>query len=106
MDKIIFDGKWTHEFEWKQLGGGARDVVHRTVAAQVVEAFRLTILTQVGGAGAGDLLQAGQPFTDQRRVPKGAGAQRAIDAFGDQVDKAVGLADGQLDIRVARQELR
>ncbi|MOA39910.1 hypothetical protein D3C78_1617260 [compost metagenome] len=64
------------------------------------------MLTQVGRAGAGDLAQVGDAFANQRGIAKGTGAQHAIDAFADQINVAVGLADGQFDVRVAHHELR
>ena len=95
-----------HEFEREQLGGAAGNVVHRPMVFQVIEALRFAVLAQVGRAGTGDLAQAGDAFADQGRVAQRAGAQHAVDAFGDQVDKTVGLADRQFDVRVSRHEWR
>ncbi|MCY1533076.1 hypothetical protein D9M68_683840 [compost metagenome] len=88
------------------LAGGLRHIVDRAVLGQVVQAFWLAVLAQVRRAGAGDLLQAGDAFADQRRVAQRARAQDAIHAFLNQIDEAVGLAQRKLDVGVAGEKLR
>ncbi|MNQ88416.1 hypothetical protein D3C85_1036760 [compost metagenome] len=73
---------------------------------QIFEAFWFAVFTQISGAGAGDLAQVGHTFADQCGVAQRAGAQHAIDAFGDEVNLAIGLTDGEFDVRVTRHELR
>jgi len=59
----------------------------------------------VVGRRADHLGHHGEPARDQRRVARRAGADHAVDAFGDEVDQPVAGADRQLDVRIARLEL-
>ena len=95
-----------HELKRKLPGGGARDVIHGAVMAQVVEAFRYTVLAQIPRTCTGDLFKVGHTLANQCRIAKGSGTQDTVHTFGNQVDKAIGLADGQLYLRIPGHKLR
>ncbi len=60
----------------------------------------------VGGRGAGGEVEESDAARDQARVAHLADPQRAVDSFGDQVEVALVAGQGQLDIGVAREEIR
>ncbi|MNP49040.1 hypothetical protein D3C76_1432010 [compost metagenome] len=64
-DRDLLELAIDHELKRIQFGGGPRDVVHRSVMFQVIEAFRLTVLAQVTGTGTGNLPKIGNTPADQ-----------------------------------------
>jgi hypothetical protein len=62
------------------------------------------VLFEVGGAGAGHLLQAGDAARHHAGVAQFAHAQHAIDAVAHQIDQAVAHADFQFNAGIAGEE--
>ena len=61
---------------------------------------------EIIGRGDRRLGQRGDAARDQVALLRLARPQRAIDAFADEVDEAVALAQEKLDVRVLREEAR
>ena len=67
---------------------------------------RLAVALEIGRRRAGDEMQFADPSGDERLVGQLAGAHHAIDVLRDQVDRPVGHAEVDLDVRIAGMEIR
>ena len=87
--------------------GGLGDVAHAVVALEIGDAARHAALGQVGGRGAREPVHLHQLACDERRIGRQVhAAQRTVEAFGDEVDRAVVHEDLDLELRIARKEAR
>jgi hypothetical protein len=90
---------FTRERPLERAAGAPREMHDRIVLGQCIDGCRHAPLCQVPGRGGDHEAHQADPARDQAGIGQVAHAQRAIDAFGGQVDQAVAQTDGEIQRR-------
>jgi hypothetical protein len=86
--------------------GSGRQITHEIVAAQVLRSRRHAVGAQVLGRAAGEESRGHDAACDEMRLAHCPYAHHQIDLLADQIDASIVELHLQLEIRIARGELR
>ncbi len=84
--------------------GAARKIIHCPMVVEIFKRMRVAVFLQIGGRRAGHAFKDANLARHQRRILQFTHSHHAVHTFLQQVDRSVGQAELQVDIRVARVE--